>query len=152
VAETLKLPYLNPDDVAPLERSADILQIVIPDYVPELSRSAVILQQVIDYAGILSDSTRHLANLADYAEGLRRATAPLENLGVLIPQLQAVAEAFHGRARTRSCGGLEYLVDLLVEDVVAAVDAVGVDGELDRDAVAGSGGDLGGVSSCVQPQ
>jgi hypothetical protein len=40
VAETLKLPYLNPDDVASLERSADVLQVVIPEYVPQLSRSA----------------------------------------------------------------------------------------------------------------
>lgn len=31
VAETLKLPYLNPDDIASLERSADVLQVVIPE-------------------------------------------------------------------------------------------------------------------------
>lgn len=93
VAETLKLPYLNPDDVASLERSADVLQVVIPEYVPQLSRSAVILQEVIEYAGILSDSTRHLVNLADYADELRHATSPLENLGALLPQLHEVAES-----------------------------------------------------------
>jgi prepilin signal peptidase PulO-like enzyme (type II secretory pathway) len=37
------------------------------------------------------------------------------------------------------------MVDLLVEEVVAAVDAVAVDGEQDRDAVSGAGGDLSGV-------
>lgn len=93
VAETLKLPYLNPDDVASLARSADVLQVVIPEYVPQLSRSALILQDVIEYAGILSDSTRHLVNLADYAEALRSATSPLQNLGVLLPQLHEVAES-----------------------------------------------------------
>jgi hypothetical protein len=39
------------------------------------------------------------------------------------------------------------VVDLMVEEVVAAVDAVAVDGEEDRDALPGPGGDLGGVSS-----
>ena len=98
VAETLKLPYLNPDDVASLERSADVLQVVIPEYVPQLSRSAVILQEVIEYAGILSDSTRHLGSLADYAESLRSATSPLENLGALLPQLHEVAESLSSGA------------------------------------------------------
>jgi hypothetical protein len=98
VAETLKLPYLNPDDVASLERSADVLQVVIPEYVPQLSRSAVILQEVIEYAGILSHSTRHLVNLADYAEALRYATSPLENLGALLPQLHEVAESLSSGA------------------------------------------------------
>jgi hypothetical protein len=44
------------------------------------------------------------------------------------------------------------MVDLPVEEVAAAADAVGVDGEQDGDAVPGAGGDLGGVSSGVQPQ
>ena len=60
--------------------------------------------------------------------------------------------AFHGRARTRCWGRPEDAADLLVEEVVVAVDAVAVDGEQDRDAVSGPGGDLGGVSSGVQPQ
>jgi hypothetical protein len=98
VAETLKLPYLNPDDVASLERSADVLQVVIPEYVPQLSRSAVILQEVIEYVGILSESTRHLVNLADYAEALRYATRPLESLGALLPQLHEVADSFSSGA------------------------------------------------------
>jgi hypothetical protein len=51
----------------------------------------------------------------------------------------------HGRARTTSCGRLEDSIDLLVEKVVAAMDAVAVHGEQDRDAVPGPGGDLGGV-------
>jgi hypothetical protein len=58
----------------------------------------------------------------------------------------------HGRARTTSCGRLEDVADLLVEEVVLAVDAVAVDGEQDGDAVPGPGGDLGGVSAGVQPQ
>jgi hypothetical protein len=44
-----------------------------------------------------------------------------------------------------SCWLSGYVVDLLVEEVVAAVDAVTVDGEQDRDAVPGPGGDLSGV-------
>jgi hypothetical protein len=44
------------------------------------------------------------------------------------------------------------MVDLLVEEVVAAVDAVAVDGEQDRDAVSGPCGDLSGVSAAVQPE
>ena len=59
---------------------------------------------------------------------------------------------FHGRARTTSFGWSEDAADVLVEQVVVAVDAVGVDGEQDRDAVPGPGGDLGRVSSGVQPQ
>jgi hypothetical protein len=60
--------------------------------------------------------------------------------------------AFRGRARTRSRERLKDVVDLLVEEAVLAVDAVAVDGEQDGDAVSGPGGDLGGVSSGVQPQ
>jgi hypothetical protein len=44
------------------------------------------------------------------------------------------------------------VVNLLVEEVVVAVDAVAVDGEQDRDAVSGPGGDLGWVPSGVWPQ
>jgi hypothetical protein len=70
-----------------------------------------------------------------------------------LPRSRAVGAhrwLFHGRARTRSCGGAEYLVDLLVEEVVAAVDAVGVDGEQDGDAVPGPGGGPG--RGCSQPE
>lgn len=92
VAETLKLPYLSPDDIASLGRSADVLQGVFPEYVPQLARSAVILQQVTDYAGILADTSRSLVGLADYADMLRYATDPLKDLGKLIPQLQSLSE------------------------------------------------------------
>jgi hypothetical protein len=44
------------------------------------------------------------------------------------------------------------VVDLLVEEVVAAVNAVAVDGEQDRDAVSGPGRDPGRVSTAIQPQ
>jgi hypothetical protein len=44
------------------------------------------------------------------------------------------------------------VADLLVEELVAAMDAVAVHGEQDRDAVPGPGSDLGGVPSGVQPQ
>jgi hypothetical protein len=43
------------------------------------------------------------------------------------------------------------VVDLLVEEV-AAVNAVAVDGEQDRDAVSGAGDDLAGLPSGVQSQ
>jgi hypothetical protein len=71
---------------------------VIPEYVPQLSRSAMILQEVIEYADTLSHSTRHLVNLADYADALRHATSPLENLGALLPQLNEVAESLSSGA------------------------------------------------------
>jgi hypothetical protein len=41
------------------------------------------------------------------------------------------------------------MVDLLVEEVVAAVDAVAVDGEQHRHAVSGPGSDLGRIPSGV---
>jgi hypothetical protein len=44
------------------------------------------------------------------------------------------------------------VVDLLVEEVVLAVDAVAVHGEQDRDAMPCPAGDLGGVPAGVQPQ
>ena len=44
------------------------------------------------------------------------------------------------------------VADLLVEEVVVAMDAVAVHGEQDRDAVSGLGSDLGGAPSGVQPQ
>jgi hypothetical protein len=93
VAETLKLPYLSPDDIASLGRSADVLQSVFPDYVPQLARSAVILQEVTDYVELLSSASRNLVNLADYADMLHYATDPLINLGTLIPQLQSLSES-----------------------------------------------------------
>jgi hypothetical protein len=46
----------------------------------------------------------------------------------------------------------EGVSDLLVEELVVAVDAVGVGGEQDVGAVAGAGGDLGGFAARVQPQ
>lgn len=58
----------------------------------------------------------------------------------------------HGQARTASFWRLEDLINLVVEEVVAAMDAVGVDGEQDRDAVSGPPGDLGGLSSGVKLQ
>jgi hypothetical protein len=46
----------------------------------------------------------------------------------------------------------EGVSDLLVEVLVVAVDAVGVGGEQDVDAVAGAGGDLGGFAAGVEPE
>lgn len=92
VAETLKLPYLSPDDIASLVHSAEVLQYVIPDYAPGLARSAVILQQVTEYADILSEASRNLTGLADYAQTLHDATDPLNSLGALITQLQSLSE------------------------------------------------------------
>jgi hypothetical protein len=60
--------------------------------------------------------------------------------------------AFYGRARTRPGERLEDVVDLLVEDVFLAVDAVTVNGKQDSDAVPGPGRDLGRVSTAIQPQ
>jgi hypothetical protein len=92
VTETLKLPYLSPDDIASLERSTGVLQVVIPEYVPQLSRSALILQEVTTYVDILSHASRNLVNLADYTDLLNFATKPLRDLDRLIPHLQAVSE------------------------------------------------------------
>jgi hypothetical protein len=98
VAETLKLPYLNPEDVASLERSAGVLQVVIPEYVPQLSRSAQTLAQVIEYSVILERASIQLVNLADYAEMLRHAVSPLKDLETVIPQLRSASEAVSGSA------------------------------------------------------
>jgi hypothetical protein len=73
--------------------------------------------------------------------------SPFRGVARLVQPLASAesrGRAFRGRARTRSSVGLEDLADLLIEEVVAAVDAVAVDGEQDRDAVPGPGGDLGG--------
>jgi hypothetical protein len=96
VAETLKLPYLSPDDIASLGRSADVLQGVFPEYVPELARSAIILQQVTDYVEILSSASRSLVGMADYTDMLIYATTRLKDLGTLIPQLQSLSENLSG--------------------------------------------------------
>jgi hypothetical protein len=60
--------------------------------------------------------------------------------------------AFHGRTRTTFVGWSQDAANLLVEQIVVAVNAVGVVGEQDCDAVPGPSGDLGRVSSGVQPQ
>ena len=56
---------------------------------------------------------------------------------LVFPRSRAVGAhrwLFHGRPRTTSFGRSEDTANLLVEQVVVAVDAVGIDGEQDRDA------------------
>lgn len=111
VAETLKLPYLSPEDIASLGRSADVLQGVFPDYVPQLARSAVILQEVTGYVDLLSHASRNLGNLASSADLLSYATRPLKDLSTLIPQLQTLSECLNGSNVTRYRAVAEQMSD-----------------------------------------
>jgi len=111
VAETLKLPYLSPDDIASLGRSAGVLQAVFPDYVPQLARSAVILQQVTEYVDLLSSASRSLVNLADHADMLQYATDPLRNLSSLIPHLQSLSENLSNSSVSRYSAVVEEMRD-----------------------------------------
>jgi len=60
--------------------------------------------------------------------------------------------------RTACCGAkwrafqAEGLLDLVVDDVRVPVDAVGVDGLRDADAVPRAGGDLSGRAAGIKPQ
>jgi hypothetical protein len=58
------------------------------------------------------------------------------------PLLGSCSNIYFDQDKRPSLGLPEDLVDLRVEEVVTAVDAVAVDGEQDRDAVPGPGGDL----------
>ena len=63
--------------------------------------------------------------------------------------------AVRGTARFRAerrARGAQRMLDQPVDDLVLAVDAVGVDGKQHDDVVPGAGGDLGGRRSGVQPQ
>lgn len=86
----------------------------------------------------MADQSRNSAGTVCATAGL-----PTESRGRYKPL------AFHGRARTTFVGWLQDAANLLVEQIVVAVDAVGVDGEQDCDAVPGPSGDLGRVSSDV---
>ena len=96
VAETLNLPYLDPDDIASLGRSADVLQMVMPEFVPQLSESARMLQQVTDHSYMLYEAGKNLVNLADYADTLHYALLPLKELRQLLPQLQELSVTVSG--------------------------------------------------------
>jgi hypothetical protein len=98
VTETLNLPYLDPDDVASLGRSADVLQMVMPEFVPQLSESARMLRQVSEYGFMLHQAGRDLVNLGDYADMLRFAVSPLKDLRELLPQLQDLSLTVGGTA------------------------------------------------------
>ena len=82
------------------------------------------------------------------------------------PAVSRWVQLWHGRmtdgipgVRAGSCGpargqwlGLRGSLDVLAGDLVAAGNAVGVDGEQDTHAVPGAGGDFGGRGAGGQPQ
>jgi len=80
VAESLRLPYLDPGDIASLKYSATVFS-VLPDVVPVLRKSARDLSGLPDHAWALRQSSRNLLDLPDNACMLDRASRRLENLG-----------------------------------------------------------------------
>jgi hypothetical protein len=80
VTETLRLPYLDPEDIASLEYSATIFK-SLPDIVPTLHESARGLSGLPDHAYMLDRAARNLPDLPDHAYMLDQATRRLENLG-----------------------------------------------------------------------
>ncbi len=80
VTETLRLPYLDPEDIASLEYSATIFK-SLPDIVPTLHQSARGLSGLPDHAYMLDRAARNLPDLPGHAYMLDQATRRLENLG-----------------------------------------------------------------------
>lgn len=97
VDETLKLPYLDPDDIASLEHCAEVFE-VLPDYIPALRESARSLRDVPEYSEILYESARRLTDLADNAEMLLSASRQLVSLGDHAPQLLEAAHIISGQS------------------------------------------------------
>jgi hypothetical protein len=80
VAESLRLPYLDPSDIASLKYSATVFS-GLPDIVPTLHESARGLSELPDHAWTLHESSRNLLDLPDHAYVLDQAARRLENLG-----------------------------------------------------------------------
>jgi hypothetical protein len=80
VAESLRLPYLDPEDIASLKYSATIFS-GLPDVVPTLRESARGLSDLPDHAWTLRESSRDLQDLPDHASMLYQAAQRLEDLG-----------------------------------------------------------------------
>jgi hypothetical protein len=97
VGETLKLPYLNPEDIESLEYCAEVFEI-LPEYVPALFESARSLRDVSEYSEILYQAAKKLDHLADSADMLSYATRPLKNLGEHVPQLLEATRIISGQS------------------------------------------------------
>ena len=97
VDETLKLPYLDPEDIASLEYCAEVFEI-LPEYVPALHESARSLRDMPEYSEILLQSARRLDHLADNAEMLFHASRQLVGLGEHAPQLLEAAQIISGQS------------------------------------------------------
>ena len=97
VNETLKLPYLDPEDIASLEYCAGVFEI-LPEYVPALHESARSLRDMPEYSEILYQSARRLDHLADNAEMLFHASRQLVGLGEHAPQLLEAARIVSGQS------------------------------------------------------
>lgn len=97
VSETLKLPYLNPEDIASLEYCAEVFEI-LPEYLPTLFEAAGHLRDASEYSEILYQAAKKLDSLADNAEMLFYASKPLTNLDEHVPQLLEAAQIISGQS------------------------------------------------------
>lgn len=97
VNTTLKLPYLDPEDIASLEYCAGVFEI-LPEYIPALNESARSLSEMPEYSEILSQAARRLDHLADSADMLFSASRQLVDLGYHAPQLLEAAQIISGQS------------------------------------------------------
>jgi hypothetical protein len=97
VNEILKLPYLDPKDIASLEYCAEVFE-GLPEYIPALHESARSLRDMPEYSEILLQSARRLDHLADNADMLFHASRQLVGLGEHAPQLLEAAQIISGQS------------------------------------------------------
>lgn len=95
VTETLDLPYMSPEDIESLDHFAYVFQNVVPDYAPELSHTARILQNVAEFSGMLSQAGEDLKHLASTTDLLFHAAQPLSRLDDLMPQLTQISRSLN---------------------------------------------------------
>jgi hypothetical protein len=93
VDETLKLPYLDPEDIAALKYCAGVFE-VLPSYMPDLYESARRLSGVAAYVDVLYSAAHRLGNLAGTVDILSSTVDVLSHT-------------------SRSLGGLSDTADLL---------------------------------------
>jgi hypothetical protein len=97
VDQTLKLPYLDPEDIASLEYCAEVFEL-LPEHIPSLRESASDLKDVSEYFDILYQSAHKLENVVDEADALVYASRQLTSLGEHAPQLLEAAQIISGQS------------------------------------------------------
>lgn len=97
VDQTLKLPYLDPEDIASLEYCAEVFEI-LPEYIPALHESARSLREIPEYSGMLYQSAHKLEELPDSVDALVYASKQLAGLEEHAPQLLEAAQIISGQS------------------------------------------------------